>query len=228
MVLAGNKIKASDGLIEPDVQVFTSSGTWTKPVGAHRIRVRIVGTGGQGGAVIATGAAQFAAAAGGGGGGYCEKWYDDSDLNGTETVTIGSAGTAPAAGNNTGAAGGACTFKALTANGGAGGQGSGTNAAGNAVTSNPGAGGTASGGDINMQGESGQPGVLANTEIRTGSWGGGSQLAPRRSQSLGSGGGAGQNGQGYGGGGAGATNGVSQSARAGSIGATGVCIVETW
>lgn len=240
MVLAGNKVKASDGLIEPDVQMFSSSGTWTKPVGAHKVRVRIVGVGGQAGGVAATGALQYAAAAGGGGGGYVEKWYDESDLNATEAVTIGSVGTAPTAGNNNGSSGGNCTFKGLTASGGSGGQGSAANAsqvssatagALAAITSIPGAGGAATGGDINIPGESGQAGLVTAAEIRFGSWGGaacGSLGGPRTRQGTQSAGAAGVTGANYGSGAAGATNGASQSARAGAVGGGGFCIVETW
>src|SRR6185369_427541 len=74
----------------PQVDVFTSGGTWTKPAGARWVWARVQAAGGGSGGCALTSAGQSAASGGGGGGGYCEKWIDASTLNATEAVTVGS------------------------------------------------------------------------------------------------------------------------------------------
>lgn len=133
-----------------EAQIFTGNGTWTKPTGATRVEVLIIGAGAGGGA----GSRGTTAGGGGGGGGgaIVYKAYDASSLSATEAVVIGAAGTAGALQAGTGAGGdggdgGASTFSSggnlVTANGGThgvGGTGGGGGGAG-------GAGGTVSGGD---------------------------------------------------------------------------------
>lgn len=107
-----------------DVQTFTTSGTWTKPTGAVRVLVDMIGAGG-GGAGGTKGSSQ-PGGGGGGGGARHLVWFDADDLDGTEAVTIGAGGAGGAASANTtrnlGADGGASTFAGLTAGGGGGGQ----------------------------------------------------------------------------------------------------------
>jgi len=115
----------------PVKDVFTSSGTWTKPSGYaddHPVLVRAWGAGG-GGARNST----LEDAAGGGGGGYIEYTFRMADLPSSVTVTIGTAGAGRTGSNGNGTAGGNSTFGALltgygggggTAIGGAGGFGS--------------------------------------------------------------------------------------------------------
>jgi hypothetical protein len=89
---------AGGGGSAADVQVFTVSGTWTKPTGKTWVHVIVIGGGG-GGASGRRGAATTVRCAGGAGaaGGRSEMWFSASDLGGTETVTVGAAGTAGAA-----------------------------------------------------------------------------------------------------------------------------------
>ena len=95
-----------------DEDVFTSSGTWTKPVGCRLVEVTCVGGGGgsAGAGVAAT--PEYRIGGGGGGGGAAKASFLASNLNATETVTVGTGGSGGAAGNNAGSAGNDSWFKA--------------------------------------------------------------------------------------------------------------------
>lgn len=149
--LASYVSSAAGGGIK-SMQVFTSSGTWTKPSGVNKVLVKIVG-GGAGGGGCANGSST--GGGGGGGGGFAEKIIV-SGLGSTETITIGSGG---GGGGATGSAGGTSSFGShFSATGGSGGTGSASACTG---TKAGGAGGTGSG-TLNFTGVSGNNGASSN------------------------------------------------------------------
>lgn len=144
-------LSAGGGL--QSMQVFTSSGTWTKPMGITKVKVTVIGAGGGGGNTDGS-QSTGDAAAGGGGGGSSIKLIDVSSIS-SETVTIGSGGAGSTSSGGTGSAGGGTSFGShCSASGGSGGEGSTLNS-GPGV---PGNGGVGSSGDINLTGWAGTPG----------------------------------------------------------------------
>lgn len=67
-----------------NIQVFTASGTWTKPSGVSNVYVKVIGAGGAGGTANS---GSTLVSGGGGGGGYAEGVIA---VTGNVTVTIGS------------------------------------------------------------------------------------------------------------------------------------------
>jgi len=114
-------------------QVFTSSGTWTKPSGVNLIKVYITGAGG---------GSNSTGGGGGAGGGTAIEIIDVSSVS-SVSITIGTGG----ADSNPGNTGGTSSFGSYcSATGGAGGT---ANSGGGSY---PGAGGVGSGGSINLTG----------------------------------------------------------------------------
>ncbi len=98
-----------------DYQVFTASGTWTKPSGKAMVMVECWGGGGGGARVSTT-----AAAAGGGGGAYKQMVATAASLPATVTITVGAGGIGRTASNGNGTAGGASSFGTYISAGGGG------------------------------------------------------------------------------------------------------------
>ncbi len=119
--------------IEPDVQIFAESDTWTKPSGAVSVDVHLIGGGGGGGSGRVSGGGTLACGGGGGGGGgYSFDTFLASALGPSEGVTIGAGGTDSTnfATNTSGTAGGDggdTSFGSHLSAGGGGGGGGGTN-----------------------------------------------------------------------------------------------------
>jgi hypothetical protein len=117
------------GVAASNIQVFTSSGTYTPTAGTEFVEVILVGGGGAGGGGYSTAAGAYVIGSGGAGGNTVIAKVSVSDIGATATVTVGAGGAAffaPSSGGN-GSGGSASTFVgsavSLSASGGGGGNG---------------------------------------------------------------------------------------------------------
>jgi len=212
------------------MQVFTASGTWTKPSGVTKVRVIVTGGGGGGGQGNATDGASGTGGAGGGGGATAIKIIDVSSVS-SVSVTVGAAGSG-ATSNVTGGSGGTSSFGSYcSATGGSGGESSET--AGYNSTASGGQRGTATGGDINLEGTKGAEGMGSGTTsvaIGIGGEGGasywGANVAEYRGDTVVSGQGQPARQYGVGGSGGGETN--NNGTSNGGNGGSGVVVVEEY
>ena len=138
-----------------NVQVFTSSSTFTIPTGVTKVKVTVVGGGGGGGG--ATVSCGNAAGGGGAAGSTAFKWLTSLTQSNTIGVTVGAGGAAGAAAGGAGGSGGSSSIQSgtqsittVTALGGLGGAG------GNSNTGLAGLGRTPTNGNINTTGSDGQ------------------------------------------------------------------------
>jgi hypothetical protein len=115
-----------------DIQIFTTTGSWTKPTNAKTINVQLFGGGGGGGSGRRDTTALTPKSGGGGGGGgsYLNITIPAIALATTESVVIGAGGaggagsTASPSGNGaTAISGGNTTFSSFICSGGSGGSG---------------------------------------------------------------------------------------------------------
>lgn len=203
----------------PQLVVFTATGTWTKDTGLKAAMAEVIGAGG-GGSTRGSVSKTIYAGAGGGGGGYSRKMILAASLGSTESVTVGTGGTASKTGTTAtdGGTGGTSSFGAhCSATGGGGGQKY-DGAAPATISSTGGTGGTGSSGDVNVAGSKAIDNVSGNgTDGAAPGLGFGSGGTGSKSTAAG-----GTNGNAYGGGGGG---GYSSGTNNAGTGADGIVLV---
>jgi len=192
------------------IQVFTSSGTYTKPSGINTIKVMCTGGGGGGGNCPNSFINQQGS--GGGGGGTAIEILDASSIS-SETVTIGAGGGGQSSGSTS-------SFGSLlSASGGSAGQQAGGFNAPASV-----GGGSGIGGTYNLRGGSGDGGNEFGPGEQRGGSGGDSFFGGGGTGVMGNTGQTGSNG----GGGGGTSSNQPPTTRGGGSGGAGIIVVEEY
>ncbi|MDE1970950.1 MAG: hypothetical protein KGI50_05240 [Patescibacteria group bacterium] len=107
-----------------NIQVFTSSGTYTPTSGMIYCLIEALGGGGGGGGGASTDSTQVSVGGGGSTGTYAKALYTSSTIGASQSVTIGSGGTAGANTGGNGGSGGTTSVGSLVScPGGGGGYG---------------------------------------------------------------------------------------------------------
>jgi len=216
------KLEASIGVLI-DTQIFTVSGTWTKPAGCNQVEVWVVGGGGGGG---------YAATAnrigGGGGAGGGARLHITSGLGVTETIGVGIGGAGGVGSTGTPAGNGTSSYFRNT-NLCRGYGGAGTDSS-DVIVAVGGAGAPGQYGDLNVYGGDGKNEYI-NTAAGVGKGGEGGTPpfgfgdgAPAGCSTTSQ---AGVTATGYGGGGGGAVT-IDGTDVNGGAGAPGIVIVRSY
>lgn len=208
-----------------NVQVITSSGTYTPSANLVYCIIECWGGGGGGGGTASSGASLDSSGGGGGAGSYSRKFATAATIGVSQVATIGAAGAAGAAGNNAGGTGGATSIGAICiANGGTGGGGS-TGTTGTFVAG--GLGGTVGTGDVTSTGMAGMSGGVVVISGSAESAAGGSSLVGGggRGVTMLAATAAGEAGTGHGSGGSGGACHNNNGTAAGGAGTTGYIVI---
>lgn len=214
-----------------NIQVFTSSGTYTPTTGMDYCIIEGVGGGGGGGGTSNCNGSQVSAGGGGGGGGYSRLVASAATIGVSQVVTIGAAGIAGTSGAGTGGTGGNSSVGSLLiAMGGPGGTGS--TAATSVATqgANGGPSGTGTFSCVGSQGGDGIGSIAGGSgNFSCGGSGGNSFFGGEtNANSTTSGQQVGLTGQQYGGGGSGGSTSPSGSGVAGGAGFAGLIVITEY
>ena len=216
------------GISTVNIQVFTTSGTYTPTVGMVYCIIEAVGGGGAGGGSVAN-ASKYSSGGSGGAGEYRRGVFSAADIGSSVSITIGSGGTGNS--GSSGGNGGTTVFGSLiTSNGGSGGLSSGSLSS--SAFSQGGLGGTGgSGGSLVVNGNPGDPGMTVGGGSLNGGTGGnsyfgGAALAPIDNNPIGAV--SGNSATGYGSGGSGSAGAVNASAQTGGNGSDGIVVVTEY
>jgi len=212
---------SASGFTSINIQVITSTNTYTPTANMKYCIVELQAAGGGGGGCAAT---TFAAGGGGGSGDYARSTFSAATIGASQTVTLGAAGTGGASGNNDGGNASASTFGALmSCTGGNGGTG-----AANGTWSDGGTGGGSATGTLTVLGSRGNSGIATASFAASGtgaaSMFGSSQNSVYNTPAQSNNGSA---GDGYGTGGRGGGSCTNANA-SGGAGAGAICVITEY